>query len=390
MRLVVCVPGIGIRRIEVRNLDRNITCVRSMLKRVGSSHMRLSNNSGNNHLKGGTLLTVFTAFVITMMIVISPSAILANDSTARLAAGGIELVKNEHIRMLEEVLEISPKKVKVKYRFLNEADHGIDTLVAFPLPFYSGIAHANVSIGDPSIIFATFKVLVNGKPVITRSERKALLDGHDITDRLRKLGLSDQEIFFDVSDAERGDLWTKLERFKIKIGNWWDISRTFFWHMSFPARKETAVSQEYAPATGAGWAILRQREGADQFKEGLEELWSSFTGKDDNEDCLDAITKRAIANRVKATLAKGAESVDFKYDSVEYILGTGRNWKGPIGDFTLRLIKEKPEQFVSVCFPGKPEKISPTVYEFRQKDFVPQDSLVVYFYAVDGEVVSPR
>jgi len=48
----------------------------------------------------------------------------------------------------------------------------------------------------------------------------------------------------------------------------------------------------------------------------------------------------------------------------------------------LRLVKERPDEFVSVCFPGKPDKISPTVYEFYQKDFVPQDTLVVYFYRV--------
>jgi hypothetical protein len=52
-----------------------------------------------------------------------------------------------------------------------------------------------------------------------------------------------------------------------------------------------------------------------------------------------------------------------------------------IREFRLRLIKERPDWFVSVCFPGKPEKISPTVYEFIQKAYVPQDKLVVYFYS---------
>ena len=30
-------------------------------------------------------------------------------------------------------------------------------------------------------------------------------------------------------------------------------------------------------------------------------------------------------------------------DEVEYILGTGRNWKGPISDFTLDIVKVTPD-----------------------------------------------
>jgi hypothetical protein len=71
---------------------------------------------------------------------------------------------------------------------------------------------------------------------------------------------------------------------------------------------------------------------------------------------------------------------------VEYILGTDHNWKCPIGEFKLRLKKETPEEIVSVCFPGQPEKPSPTIYEFTEKNFVPGDRLVVYFYHVDKEL----
>ncbi len=37
---------------------------------------------------------------------------------------------------------------------------------------------------------------------------------------------------------------------------------------------------------------------------------------------------------------------------------------------------------------NRPQKISPNVYEFHQKDFVPQDDLVVYFYTVSPEVLN--
>lgn len=343
------------------------------------------NTSSNKYRDQVDRLTLLAAVLLSTAILILPTGICANDSTAVLGAGGIELTKNEHIRVLEEILEISPQKIRVKYRFFNESDQDIDTKVAFPLPFYDGVAASNISIGDPNKIFATFKVSANNKPVVTKCDRKALLDGRDITGQLRKLGLSDKEIFFDVADAKRADLWQKLEPFTQKVGNWWDISQTIFWDMTFPAGKETVVDHEYAPATGGGWAAPYYRDSAEYFKDNMARLWNSFTGQNqrENEDCLDEITKRAIENRVKMAVAKGPDSVTVSYRKVEYILGTGRNWKGPIGEFRLKLVKERPDQFVSVCFPGKPEKTSPTVYEFYQKDFIPQDTLIANFYTVE-------
>jgi hypothetical protein len=218
--------------------------------------------------------------------------------------------------------------------------------------------------------------------------RKAVIGDRDITEQLRKLGLSDEEIFFDVAYEDLEPLLSKYKTIKEEYGNWWAISQTLFWEMNFPSGREIVVEHEYAPAIGGGFAVVYNQP---NLKAEISNLWKSFTGKhDENEDCLEETTKRAIENRVKMAMSKGAEAVTVNYSSVEYILGTGRNWKGPIGEFRLRLVKEKPDQFVSVCFPGQPEKISPTVYEFYQKDFVPQDTLVVYFYTVDPGSGQPK
>ena len=81
--------------------------------------------------------TVFIfGFLIVAAVTMSASAARANDSMARVGAGGIRLIKSEHIRMLEEVLEISTKTVSVTYRFLNESAHDIRTTVAFLMPPY--------------------------------------------------------------------------------------------------------------------------------------------------------------------------------------------------------------------------------------------------------------
>lgn len=327
------------------------------------------------------------ALVIAVITFIATVGAFANDSTARVGAGGIEFLVNEDIRMVEEVLEISPSRVRVTYRFLNESDRDIHTKVAFPIPAYDPIVSSLVSIADPNSILSSFTVRVNGASVETRGVRRAYVKDRDITDQLRKMGLSDKEIFFEVSDVDFQAFMDKLEGVKKKIGGWWWIRLTVLWDMTFPAKKELIVEHDYTPATGSGWAMSHTGQSREDLKLSTDALWNSFTGKTDPyEDCLDDAAKKAIDNKVRKAASRTPDSVTVSYHSVEYILGTGRNWKGPIGDFTLRVKKAKPDQVVSLCFPGEPKKIGSTVYEFHQKDFVPPDKLVVYFYTVGSEV----
>ncbi|MFH0822326.1 MAG: DUF4424 family protein, partial [Pseudomonadota bacterium] len=55
----------------------------------------------------------------------------------------------------------------------------------------------------------------------------------------------------------------------------------------------------------------------------------------------------------------------------------------PIGRFVLRIKTTPPDEFMSVCFPGKLRMVSPGMYECVHADFVPQDRLIVYFYTVE-------
>ena len=93
-----------------------------------------------------------------------------------------------------------------------------------------------------------------------------------------------------------------------------------------------------------------------------------------------------IEERVEALAGMGEKMAYVTLHDVEYILGTGRNWKGTTGKFTLRIRKDSAEQIVSLCFPGKPRKADAELLEFVQEDFVPQDKLVVYFYDVAPDV----
>jgi hypothetical protein len=275
--------------------------------------------------------------IFAITILIQGASAFANDTLIRMGAGGITFVKSEDIRMLEEYLYISQKKVKVKYRFLNESDKDIHTSVAFPMPSSEGRSGDTLEWAIKRLK-TSFSVLVDGSPQSTTAY-------HD---------------------------------------------DTVVWQQTFPAGKETVVEHSYVPIPGGDielWSDMRNEGLASRMMVGalryaVGVIPSRGTGSD---ACLDKSVKRIIENRV-TSLSAESDHVYVVERDVEYALGTGRNWKGPIGKFTLLVEKENPEDFISLCFPGKGTKISPTTLEFVQNDFVPPDKLVVYFYRV---TVSP-
>jgi hypothetical protein len=59
---------------------------------------------------------------------------------------------------------------------------------------------------------------------------------------------------------------------------------------------------------------------------------------------------------------------------VEYILTTGANWKGPIGDFHLTIDKERPDAVLSLCMSGL-KKTGATTFEVRRTNFTPKEDI---------------
>lgn len=320
---------------------------------------------------------------------------LANDSTARVGAGGIMLVKNEEIRMLQEALEISPKMVRVKYKFLNESAGDIRTTVAFPMPAYGwnpGESAVDANVGP----LKAFKLRVDGVAVPTQLSRKAVAGSHDVTDQLRKIGLTESQIFetFGDCDVDAGIIkcgLSKKQESEIArlVGNRygnasWKIEETVYWDQVFPAGRITEVEHEYPPFIGTSYNAPYQA-GFGYVGDFLPTAAWLKPPAAPNEACQDEGTRQAVKKRISTLVNEGAAMVWVTLNDVEYILGTGRNWKGPIGDFKLRITKDSLDQFVSVCFPGKPKKLSATVLEFSQFDYVPQDKLIVHFYTVKAE-----
>ncbi|OYX87727.1 MAG: hypothetical protein B7Y75_01670 [Azorhizobium sp. 35-67-5] len=59
---------------------------------------------------------------------------------------------------------------------------------------------------------------------------------------------------------------------------------------------------------------------------------------------------------------------------IAYILRTGANWYGPIGDFTLTIDKGAPDNLISFCATGV-KKIGPTTFQVKARDFFPERDL---------------
>ena len=327
----------------------------------------------------------------------APTA-FANDTTARVAAGGIEPLKSADVRMLQETLTISQKLVTVRYRFLNESDRDVHATIAFPMPAY-GFWNGESEIDSHNMPMGSFEVTVDGVAVPTRSVRRALVRGRDVTRELRALGLDDEQLFITfglASDAHphADDLPPALEkRVQRVIGgdakDRWQVAETRLWAQTFPAHREIVVEHRYAPFVGRAYDAPYQRGAA--VDGSPQVLLPSSLGPDrtPSEACVDDDLRASMDRKQARLAAGGAKSVWRQVEDVEYILGTGRNWKGPIADFTLRIEKAKPEDIVSLCFPGQPRRVTPTVLEFHQLDLVPQDRLVVYFYSIEGAADSP-
>ena len=325
-----------------------------------------------------------------LTILLLPLISRANDTTARVGAGGITLLQNSDIRMAEEALTISPKQISVRYRFENESEQAIDATVAFPMPAYSWNP-GFTALDANNMPMSSFLARVNEVPIQTQRQRRAMLADRDITVPLREAGLSDAQLFDTFADAtpdgnglSAAQVQTLTQLGALSDGHpSWQVVETRTWQQHFPARSALQVEHQYQPWVGTVYDAPYQQ--GFEFNTLLPTPSGVTQGTAPAEACVDEGTRQAVERSIKNWVAKGAKTVWVTLQDVEYILGTGRNWKGPIGEFTLTLEKESPDQLVSLCFPGKPQRQGKKSLVFKQRNYTPQDKLIVYFYTIRGD-----
>jgi hypothetical protein len=150
----------------------------------------------------------------------------------------------------------------------------------------------------------------------------------------------------------------------------WTLKSTYFWRQTFPAGREIVIEHRYRPSVGE--TVGTQVGSPDIERQALEHYENAY--------CTD----RDFLNSARRAMSKpdafNVAASPFFERRIAYVLTTGANWAGPIGDFRLVVDKGAPDSLVSFCADGV-KKIGPTQFEVRHANFTPTrdlDILILY------------
>jgi len=316
--------------------------------------------------------------------VAAPPFARANDSTAELATGGLVFVHNDNVEMRSEDLTISAKEIQVRYRFFNKTDKAVTVLVAFPMPEIKVDGpDDNISLPtDDPVNLLAFATTVNGRPVATKVEQRAVAVGLDRTQVLRDLGVPlaphlkatsealdklprakwDELIRVGLAEIEQYDAGKGMQD---HLAPRWSLQTTFYWEQTFPPKAETVVEHRYKPSVGTSVQTALGSPDAAQ-----EDWYEDYVEK----YCLDKEFLTAVERARRE--AKSQFGAPYSEQRIEYILSTGANWAGPIKEFRLVVDKGDADSLISFCGDNV-KKISPSRFEMKMTDFTPEDDFAV-------------
>jgi hypothetical protein len=317
---------------------------------------------------------------------------MANDTSAELATGGLLFVQNDKVEMRSEDLAISVKEVAVRYRFFNKATSDVTVLVAFPMPevrIEEQDQNISLPTEDPVNLLA-FTTTINGKPVKTQVEQHVFAAGIDRTQLLTSLGIPlaphlkatndaldrlprekwDELIRLGLGEIEQYDIGTGMTK---HLSARWSLRTTFYWEQTFPAKAETVIEHRYRPSVGGSAQTSLGSPSS------LKEPWYDEYKR---KYCLDSDFFASIDRLRKA--AKSEFGPPYSEERIDYILRTGANWSGPIGQFHLTIDKGEASSLVSFCGQGV-KKTGDTKYEMSKTDFSPDGDLAVLILKKTGK-----
>ena len=301
----------------------------------------------------------------------------ADDSSAQLGAGGLVLTHSDAIRMTAEELRISPRDVSARFRFVNEGNSDIETIVAFPLPDIDTSRFSEEPLGqttkDP-LNFVGFEVTADGRRVPFQTEQRAYYKGRDVTETIRRAGIPLNIVdpaftkTLDGLPPARRKLLEAADLIDEESGSYphphWTVRTRFWWRQQFPAGKTVLLEEHYHPVTG------QSLFGTDELKTKGES--GSYWSKN---YCIDASTRNAIAAMLVHNHSTPQNGNYLTAFTTDYVLVTGNNWKGPIGHFHLVLDKLKPDNALSLCWDGVLSKTGPTTFESSRENFAPKSDI---------------
>jgi len=339
-----------------------------------------------------------------------PGIVLADDSAAAIAAGGLVPRRETRIVMAKEVLRISLKKIVVDYDFRNDTDEDVTTEVAFPIPPYKN----EFPEGDiQAQSFKDFHLWVDGKPILYKSEVKATLNGRDVTGILEANHIDIRTFgHFDdttedahhvaqilVPDFTRLPKDAQIRLFKEGlfqdqgefVFSLYTVHLQYHWTQTFPAHSTVRIRHEYSPVVGYHQMDI------DSVKLGLQPASAQKAAALDPDSrsalddlmsyCPDAPFLRGVERQVEASGKNAADFTGGQY-WVDFILTSANTWQRPIEDFTLIIERPQPEQglktLVSFCSPAnsKVEKLDADHFQVHLTKLVPTSELHIGFFEI--------
>jgi hypothetical protein len=322
-------------------------------------------------------MRAYHGFLAIALVAASPAA--ANDSMVSIEVGGLVLERTDAIRMASEDLRIGMDRVSVDYLFENLTDKAVEARIGFPMPVFEGgseydfDSHA-IDLETPLWPFVTE---VDGQMLPAEIDMRVTdADGNDITAILAETSLLPGS-YADIPDSDA--VWARRDRLSelgtaaglpdLAYGSGgWRYTLTYLWDMSIPARSQISVHHEYVPLVGGfGLAPDSLTSRGRSYKEFLEEAYCA---------------SEAQWNGILRARRELDDPVPGYLFDVGYVLTTGANWAGPIGEFTLTIEANDPQTMVMLCWEGAFETISPTERRFRAQDFSPERDIAVGFFRI--------
>ncbi|MEP3227179.1 MAG: DUF4424 family protein [Parasphingorhabdus sp.] len=314
-------------------------------------------------------------YLLLFLLMVYPAE--ANDSSAAIGLGGLQLQENDAISMDSEILYLSMDRVKVTYQYTNTTDQDIDLLVSFPLP---AIPHDIDSyLGDrtyPDWQAIDFQTKINGDAVPLKYRDVVTADDQDVTQKLQKLGWSPQywldrkfeqtlqQLTKDERDTYVAEGLLKRSDHGDQVYPDWKVATHVTRNQVFPANQTVTVEHSYKPIIGGSLGGNMSHYARDNSDSGFQWFKKTF--------CID---DQFFADFDKIYAARDPEKREQYIEQfLEYRLAPGANWKGPIKEFRLIIETDKPENLLSICIDGL-RQISPTQFEVTKTNFEPTQDL---------------
>ena len=318
------------------------------------------------------------------LVMLGATALLrADDGAAEIANGSLRARHETAVAMVWERLDLSEDQVKVAFRFRNTTQQDVTTEVAFPWPDYEfSVAERT---WDPSML--AFNVRVEDKEVPFQTDIRATLNGKDVTDTLKDLGIDiatfggHEDKTYDLGHPKSGCQICsnpKMESQLMKVGlvdeddmPLWKVSLRHHWTQRFPANREIHIEHSYRPILGVQ-ASLGYEDGKTYGQAITDFVNKPYDGQGSSEGgCADA----SLARQIDAASHKKHSGV---VNWLRYILTSANTWQGPIGDFEMVVHRPKGD-LVSFGWDGPVTKVDHDTFVAKATNFRPAKEITVYF-----------